>query len=142
MGKRSREEVDYGDKNSSETNFIASDTSPLHCPFCFVVIYGYNGFQNHFLTFHEHQCITCEKIFPSRYILDLHIDEYHNPFLQLQRGNKDDKRCALRCFSENCKTMFASSDARVDHLVSHHNYPKTYPFGITSQGISPSTINN
>ncbi|KAI5968594.1 hypothetical protein CANMA_002339 [Candida margitis] len=133
MGKRSREEEH--DDEDKEQHHSHADTSPTRCPFCSTVIYGYNGFQNHFLTFHEYQCLTCDKVFPSRHILDLHIDEYHNPFLKLQL-ERGEAKSSLRCFSETCNAKFDSSQARIVHLIDHHHYPKTYPFSITSQGIS------
>lgn len=132
MGKRSREETDNDSKPNTQDN-----TATLHCPFCSTLIYGYHGFQTHFLTFHEYQCLTCNKIFPSRYILDLHIDEYHNPILKAQSERKGgEDKSILRCLSENCAITFTSLDLRIDHLINHHNYPETYPFNITSQGIS------
>ncbi|KAG5419722.1 ZNF511 [Candida metapsilosis] len=133
MGKRSREE------NSEETAYTTHSPAypPLECPYCSTIAYGHDGFQNHFLTFHEYQCLTCNKIFPSRYILDLHIDEYHNPFLKLQTGSseRDHGSMLIRCLCESCDIQFTSSQLRIDHLINVHQYPETYPFNITSDGI-------
>ncbi|KAI5964512.1 ZNF511 [Candida theae] len=140
MGKRSREEDYAVEDRLPQTQ--PSSSSPTQCPYCSTMIYGYVGFQNHFLTFHEYQCLSCDKIFPSRYILELHIDEYHNPFSKLH-GTKvregkeiDEASILLRCLCETCDMTFNSSQLRTDHLIEHHNYPETFPFNITSDGIA------
>lgn len=45
-------------------------------------------FQRHYQQWHRHTCIQCKKAFPSDHLLELHIEESHDPFFSIQESKK------------------------------------------------------
>ena len=116
MSKRVREEKEEEEQSTSSK--ITSDQSI----FC-----NYHPCFNH-----EHTCESCLKVFPDKKFLSLHIDENHNPILQIkqERGDK-----IFKCYTESCKAVFSNPKERKHHLIEIHNYPTDYPFNIVNDGI-------
>ncbi|PLW14328.1 hypothetical protein PCANC_12909 [Puccinia coronata f. sp. avenae] len=92
--------------------------------------------ESHHRTHHAFTCAStgCERIFPSQYFLDLHLNEVHNPLLLVQRETRHTK--IFRCFEQACKKSFSNPKARRLHLIDMHSYPRTFFFSLPNQGLN------
>lgn len=132
MSKRVREEEETEEQSTSSK--ITSDQS-IFCNYhpCFNQAFeDYQQYHLHVVSIHEHTCESCLKVFPNKSFLSLHIDENHNPLLQIkqERGDK-----IFKCYTESCKAVFSNPKERKHHLIEIHNYPIDYPFNIVNDGI-------
>ncbi|EGW30350.1 uncharacterized protein SPAPADRAFT_143393 [Spathaspora passalidarum NRRL Y-27907] len=129
--KRPREEQENSNNNN---NIGGSNHVAITCtlPPCDEKFQNYNEYEHHIITFHDNVCTTCHRNFPNDHYLNLHIDEYHNPFIQIshERGN-----AVYRCLVANCPDMFVSSSEREQHLIRAHSYPSDFQFDIINTGI-------
>ena len=103
MSKRVREEKE--EEEQSTNSRITGDQSIL-CNYhpCFNQAFeDYQQYHLHVVSIHEHTCESCLKVFPNKSFLSLHIDENHNPLLQIkqERGDK-----IFKCYTESCKAVF------------------------------------
>ncbi|CAX41009.1 zinc finger protein, putative [Candida dubliniensis CD36] len=143
MSKRVREEEEE-EEEEEEAETEAEENSPYNRPTGDQLIFcnyhpclnsafeNYQQYHLHVLSTHEHTCESCQKVFPNKNYLSLHIDENHNPLLQIkqERGDK-----IFKCYTETCKAVFSNTKEREDHLIDVHNYPMNYPFNIVNDGI-------
>ncbi|KAA1066100.1 hypothetical protein PGT21_021372 [Puccinia graminis f. sp. tritici] len=92
--------------------------------------------ESHHRTHHAFTCSSadCNRIFPSQHFLDLHLNEVHNPILQVQRENHQTK--IFRCFEKSCEKLFSSPKTRRLHLIDFHRYPRTFFFSLPNQGLN------
>lgn len=104
----------------------------VECSYCESRFPSYPACEIHVMMAHQNTCSSCGKVFPTDYILNLHIDEHHNVLLQMKMEKGD---AGLHCFVEQCRQMFYTSTERKFHLISEHYYPADYPFSITDKGI-------
>ncbi|OAV98281.1 hypothetical protein PTTG_00328 [Puccinia triticina 1-1 BBBD Race 1] len=92
--------------------------------------------ESHHRTHHAFTCSStgCNRIFPSQHFLDLHLNEVHDPILQVQREKYEAK--IFRCFEHNCEKAFSSPKNRRLHLIDFHGYPRTFFFSLPNQGLN------
>lgn len=84
----------------------------LSCPFCTFNTSSPADFEFHQHIQHQHLCSQCLHIFPSYFLLDLHMDEVHNNYSTTR---------SYRCLIELCSKTFSSLDQRLQHLnLEHH----------------------
>lgn len=46
---------------------------------------SYQDYETHHLQVHTNRCLECRKNFPSGHLLSIHIEEWHDPLVQLRR---------------------------------------------------------
>lgn len=131
MLKRSRVDDDDNHANDGDTPLTASIECSL--PPCLYVRPRFSNseeYELHVLTLHSFICKECNKRFPSEKILEIHIDENHNPFFVIQRekGHK-----IYQCF--DCEKKCMDRKKRRLHMIDKHGYPKEYNFRIIDYGI-------
>lgn len=129
MAKRPRD--DTIDNESS----IRGENRIIECPFlpCNNKVFAtYLEYEHHIITHHNYECLECQCIFPNSTLLNIHIDENHNPIaaIKQQRGES-----IYKCLSDNCSQLFLTSTLRQQHMIQTHNYPNEYPFYIINTGI-------
>ncbi|KAI0047408.1 hypothetical protein FA95DRAFT_1679095 [Auriscalpium vulgare] len=88
----------------------------------------------HYASYHAHVCEEkgCGCVFPDARLLELHQTECHNPVAEVrkERGEK-----IFACHLSSCGRYFSSPKKRRLHLISAHEYPKEYFFGVTNKGV-------
>lgn len=89
--KRVREDDDdtAGVSNSEITDYITCNLPP-QCVNNPTILYSQQEFENHYNNCHHSICSACRRVFPSEWILNVHITENHDPFTQVlkERGEK------------------------------------------------------
>ncbi|KAK7203788.1 hypothetical protein BZA70DRAFT_282095 [Myxozyma melibiosi] len=90
-------------------------------------------YERHYREDHSKVCFECSRTFPSDRLLDLHISEQHDPFIEARRERGED---TYQCFVEECPLKFKSKNKRIKHLVGEHQYPEEYMFSIVTYGLS------
>lgn len=83
-------------------------------------------YTSHVQQYHDHCCAQCGKNLATDRLLNLHLEEMHNPF------NAD--RARYHCFEELCKEDFETQRERIKHLIEAHNYPESFDFDIVRNG--------
>lgn len=99
-----------------------------------VEFYDFFQYETHLSRVHDiHQetseCETCWKRFPSEQFLEAHLNECHNPFVEIRRERGE---ATYKCLS--CSEMFIEFNERNMHMVEH-GYPKDYPFEVIRLGL-------
>lgn len=79
-------------------------------------------FESHYALKHRNVCLECKEALPTSYLLELHLNESHNPIFDARSGPK------FACFVEGCDHTSVSWTERKDHAVSLHGYPANYRF--------------
>ena len=75
---------------------IVCRTPPCHKdPPCFADI---DAFERHHHQVHALACIECRLHFPTERILSLHLEERHDPFVEVQRANHKYKVLSVSTF--------------------------------------------
>lgn len=93
---------------------------------------NFADYQLHYLSDHTNICAECSKNFPTSKLLDLHINENHNPFIKIKLQKEEP---VFGCFVENCDKLFKNHKKRRLHLIDKHDYPKNFIFSIVDRGI-------
>ncbi|KAG2222716.1 hypothetical protein INT45_011204, partial [Circinella minor] len=123
-----------------EANLLAQDfTRVIYCEQKTCIQHGRKpkafystaAYEAHYEEMHSHVCSVCDKPFPNAYYLQLHLDEFHNLFIEIQKERGDK---VFQCFVESCTKKFISPKMRRLHLIDKHHYPKTFPFDIVATG--------
>ncbi|OKL57553.1 hypothetical protein UA08_07130 [Talaromyces atroroseus] len=106
---------------------------------------SYNEYESHYLRYHVNRCSECGKNFPTQHILDIHIEEHHDPLI-LARRDRGEK--TFSCFVEGCERKCSTAQKRRRHLIDKHMFPRSrsqYPPSIwpplTSSGNIPQNYN-
>ncbi|KAA8643089.1 hypothetical protein EYZ11_006175 [Aspergillus tanneri] len=97
---------------------------------------SYEEYEVHYLQAHVNRCSECGRNFPTDRILNLHIEENHDPLTaeKRERGEK-----TYGCFIEDCERKCSTPQKRRMHLIDKHMFPKTYNFFIVNDGIDKET---
>lgn len=90
----------------------------------------YLTYLHHMTTNHDYTCEECHRKFPLMTLLEIHIDECHNPFIAIAG---DQEKPVYRCF-ECCEKFTLPSD-RNQHMVDKHHYSLRFKFDIVTKGI-------
>jgi hypothetical protein len=93
---------------------------------------SYQQYESHYNNFHTHRCLECRKNFPSEYLLEIHIEECHDPLVVIKRDRGEH---TYSCFVEGCERKCLTHQKRRLHMIDKHMYPKNFFFGITKDGI-------
>lgn len=93
-----------------------------------------NEYEVHFLGRHFHQCSACKRRFPNDGLLQIHIEENHDPFFELK---KEQGLKMYRCleYTAGCKKVCSSRRKRRLHMIDKHGYPKEFDFGVVDRGV-------
>jgi hypothetical protein len=76
-----------------------------------------------------YKCIQCPKmLFPTKFYLDLHISESHDPFFAI----KSEQMSLYRCFIPTCNSMFQTPQQRYNHMHNIHACPRNYHLHLAS----------
>ena len=105
-------EGDFGNAITCNEQLCKDEVVPLHL------------YPTHVEAYHNNTCEECKGNFASDYMLEIHIDECHNPF----HGPR------FHCFESECGDMFSSHGGRVKHLKERHYYPDQYDYEIIYKG--------
>ncbi|KAL4883294.1 hypothetical protein BJY04DRAFT_185286 [Aspergillus karnatakaensis] len=97
---------------------------------------SYEDYEVHYQQAHVNRCTECGRNFPTELLLNLHIEENHDPLAaaRRERGEK-----TYGCFVENCERKCSTPQKRRMHLIDKHMFPKTYNFYIVNDGIDKQT---
>ncbi|EDV26174.1 uncharacterized protein TRIADDRAFT_24751, partial [Trichoplax adhaerens] len=82
------------------------------------------SFENHYNSTHRNICNHCRRNFPSSRFLEIHVLESHDTLFEMlcQKQNM------YECLVDGCQEKFATSDIRLKHLITVHQYPKNFRF--------------
>ncbi|CAF2263206.1 unnamed protein product [Rotaria magnacalcarata] len=94
--------------NSSPTLF----DELFSCPFCTFNTHSQVDFEFHNHIHHQHLCSQCLHIFPSYFLMDIHMDEVHNSYSKVR---------SYRCLIESCAKVFPNIEQRLQHLNEEHH---------------------
>ncbi|KAJ3256835.1 hypothetical protein HK103_005079 [Boothiomyces macroporosus] len=83
-------------------------------------------YEQHYEQCHQNKCFQCKKILPTPRLLDLHLSEIHDSFFKI----KSEKEDMYECFVDGCKGLFSTWKTRKQHLISVHQYPPNFDFGV------------
>lgn len=61
---------------------------------------SYGDYEKHYSNAHTNRCLDCWKNFPSAYILDLHIREYHDALTEIRRDKGEKVVSSNHMFAE------------------------------------------
>lgn len=80
------------------------------------------SYESHYRSAHVNACHQCKRVFPTNYLLDLHIMEWHDPMFEIMSAKED----MYQCLVESCEAKFKDGRRRKDHLVKCHHYPSSF----------------
>lgn len=92
----------------------------------------YGDYETHYHNFHTNRCIECRKNFPTDHLLNVHIEECHDPLARVAREKGEH---TYSCFVEGCERKCMTPQKRRLHLIDKHKYPHNYFFAVTKDGI-------
>ncbi|KAL7302046.1 hypothetical protein TKK_0005279 [Trichogramma kaykai] len=104
--------------------FLHKVVKTFPCNMCSKEFKNLLDFELHYSELHHYKCSTCNKSRPSSHLLDLHIQENHDSFFQVQA----EKKPMYRCYLSECKDVFFTPALRKDHCRNDHQFPATYRF--------------
>ncbi|KAH7267168.1 uncharacterized protein BKA55DRAFT_533954 [Fusarium redolens] len=93
---------------------------------------SYDEYEVHYNKSHTNRCLECHKNFPSEHLLNVHIEEYHDPLVTVKREQGEH---TYSCFVEGCERKCMTYQKRRMHLIDKHMYPKNFFFAVTRDGI-------
>lgn len=82
------------------------------------------SYECHYNSLHRNLCATCCRVFPSSYLLGLHIQEWHDAMFEVMC----DKKPMYCCLLESCGQKFQKSQERKEHMINEHKYPANFRF--------------
>lgn len=119
------------------SSFADTDDSPKHsvsafcCHIsgCSQVFSSVEEYEHHYNSLHRHVCCSCHRSLPSARLLDIHIQEWHDPLFTILTQKQD----MYQCLVEGCGLKFRTSIQRKDHLIKIHKYPPDFRFDKTKK---------
>lgn len=82
------------------------------------------SYECHYNSLHRNLCATCRRVFPSSYLLSLHIQEWHDAMFEVLC----DKTPMYCCLLESCGQKFQNCQERKEHMINEHKYPANFRF--------------
>ncbi|ESO89499.1 hypothetical protein LOTGIDRAFT_67661, partial [Lottia gigantea] len=82
------------------------------------------SYESHYNTQHRNCCSVCKRVFPSNYLLELHLLEWHDSMFEIQAA----KQNMYKCLVESCPTLLQTSKTRKKHMIEKHHFPSNYRF--------------
>ncbi|KAK6460132.1 hypothetical protein DFJ63DRAFT_264065 [Scheffersomyces coipomensis] len=133
MNKRQREDTNEDEviinKDHQRVDIVCNTPPCNENP---IIFSDYAAYENHITTNHTFLCEACHKRFPSQLILNIHIDENHNPFNKIKQENGEK---VFKCFAIGCTKLCRTPKNRRLHMIEKHNYPKDFKFNIINRGL-------
>lgn len=120
MSKRTAEDSEIDRDKVSSHHAVLCQEAP-----CVLKEIPLELYHEHAMQYHEHRCEACLRNFVTERLLELHLEEFHNPFAS---------KSVLKCFEPGCNKQFCTHSQRVRHLRDDHNYPETFNFDIIQEG--------
>jgi len=103
------------DSSINSHSFLSDDL--LSCPFCKFHTNSQVDLDFHNHIHHQHLCSQCLHVFPSYFLLELHMDEVHNNYSTIQ---------SYRCLIETCLERFSNIEQRSQHINANHHTKNGY----------------
>jgi hypothetical protein len=92
----------------------------------------YDDYESHYLKTHVNRCSECGKNFPTQHILDIHIEENHDPLILARRDRGEKTVCtipshpSLVCLQiSNCNNGLTSSAASSKAVTGNAQQPRS-----------------
>jgi len=128
--------VNNNDSSNEETVRLSS---LLRCPVngCQVSFSSYNDLDIH-ISSHTNQCYECSRIYPSKRLLDIHLDEAHSSYFNALSLRKP----SYVCLVDGCHVVSLSDQHRYDHLVNDHMFPKDIIFYHPTRKYTKKKVRN
>ncbi|XP_046885566.1 zinc finger protein 511 isoform X1 [Hypomesus transpacificus] len=95
-----------------------------HISGCNQVFSSVEEYEHHYNSLHRHVCCSCQRSLPSARLLDIHIQEWHDPLFTILTQKQD----MFQCLVEGCELKFKTGIQRKDHLIRIHKYPPDFRF--------------
>ncbi|AAS51596.1 ADL324Wp [Eremothecium gossypii ATCC 10895] len=109
-----------------------SDSQVIVCndPPCSGARISMHIYPSHVAEHHDNVCAACNKNMITERMLQLHLQELHDPF----NSNK-----ALECYEADCMQQFQTHSKRREHLITVHEYPMNARLDIVYTGYNDTT---
>ncbi|XP_050416243.1 zinc finger protein 511 [Patella vulgata] len=91
---------------------------------CGEVFDNISRYESHYNTLHRNICTVCRRVFPSNYLLEIHLQEWHDAMFEILAA----KQNMYQCLVEHCLEKFKSCKQRKKHMVELHHMPANYRF--------------
>lgn len=95
------------DDDDHDTPTMRCSLPPHREPIAFK---SYQEYESHYTMFHTNRCLECRKNFPSQHLLDVHIEECHDPLVRVRR-DKGEHTVSLHFlldFHVSCSFLYLS----------------------------------
>jgi hypothetical protein len=127
------------DSNNDRNEETVRLSSLLRCPVngCQVSFSSYNDLDIH-ISSHTNQCHECSRIYPSKRLLDIHLDEAHSSYFNALSLRKP----SYVCLVDGCHVVSLSDQHRYDHLVNDHMFPKDTIFYHPTRKYTKKKVRN
>lgn len=110
--------------SKDEADNVVKDTIPCNALGCTQRFTSLLNYENHYRSAHQHTCLTCHRAFPSEHLLDVHIQENHDPLFAILAERQN----MYQCLVESCGVKFPNPDDRRQHMIKVHCYPANFRF--------------
>nr|ACU19673.1 unknown [Glycine max] len=99
----------------------------VFCPIvgCGARLTSMEDFENHYNARHTASCSVCSRVYPTSWLLSIHVSEVHDSFFQAKVARGYDM---YECLVERCGLKFKSYNSRQRHLVDKHKFPTSFEF--------------
>ncbi|KAK7377666.1 hypothetical protein VNO80_03095 [Phaseolus coccineus] len=99
----------------------------IFCPIvgCGARLTSMDDFENHYNARHTASCSVCSRVYPTSWLLSIHVSEVHDSFFQAKVARGYDM---YECLVERCGLKFKSYNRRHQHLVDKHKFPTSFEF--------------
>ncbi|XP_076438203.1 uncharacterized protein LOC143277306 isoform X2 [Babylonia areolata] len=108
-------------KSDGDSCVATVPCSVLGCSQTFTSLLRY---ENHYKSVHRHSCVSCQRTFPSAHLLDVHLQENHDPLFAILSARQP----MYQCLVESCRHKFPNPDTRRQHMIEVHSYPANFRF--------------
>ncbi|KAJ5619008.1 Zinc finger C2H2 [Penicillium lagena] len=98
---------------------------------------SYEDYEVHYRQTHVNRCSECSKNFPTSHLLNIHIEENHDPLFAARKARGE--KMKYGCFIETCERKCSTPQKRRLHMIDKHMFPRTYNFYIVNDGIDKQT---
>uniref|UniRef100_A0A915HWU4 C2H2-type domain-containing protein n=1 Tax=Romanomermis culicivorax TaxID=13658 RepID=A0A915HWU4_ROMCU len=104
---------------------VAAPPAAIACSDCDHFFSDESALHSHYDNCHRFFCSQCgkSKNFANEYLLNLHLQENHDPFFQLCKVE-----AKFKCFLATCPQKFKSTDDRRRHCLELHNFPANFHY--------------
>ncbi|EFC44854.1 predicted protein, partial [Naegleria gruberi] len=91
----------------------------FNCDLCGQYVGNNFEFEHHLESLHKHVCTECSRVFPSAFLLSVHLEENHDSFFSVMALKKDCYQCLVEDKSI-CNAKFRTSEQRDEHMRKDH----------------------